>query len=489
MPRFPSFIGGSYPSQSVIADAERTVNMYVEQHQTQGVENPSALFPTPGFQMWTPVSTVGDVGARGSVVAGSRFFRVMGGGFYEFDVNGTPTLWGRVAVDQNPAQLVFDGIVGGQVGIVSGGSVYCFTLGTNTFSAALLSGGYTHLAFAGGFGLAFNSITGIVVLSSLNDLSTWNVGTFFRRSFFADPAQAMFVDANNLVWLLGTETFEVWYNTGASSTQPWAPLSGLVGRYGIAAPFAFAVSGKGNFWLARNPEGIGLFVLTQGSVPQPVSTYAVNTAIAGYLRTAQITDTEIVMYQSEGHTFANVSFPSVPATWSFDVEGTNWAERGKWNSKTAKFELWAPRTHSFAFGKHLIGDRATGTVWQMDASFATEIDGTGIRRLRQTPGLIQEHQRFPVDQLELLMDVGLGIPTGQGSDPQIMLSVSDDGGRTWGNERIASVGRMGEYRKRVYWSQLGSSAHKVFRVSFTEPIPLRIIDAWLNNAEGNRNVA
>lgn len=483
MPKFPGFIGGSYTSQSPIADAERTVNLYVEQHQVDSTENAKALYPTPGFQMWTPLSTVGDVGARGSIVANGRFFQVLGGGFYDFDVNGTPTKRGPVAVDQNPAQLVFDGVVGGQIGIASGGSIYSFDVGSNTLSAALLTGNYSHLAFAGGFGLAFQSTTGKVVLSALNDLSTWNVGTFFRRSLFADPAQAMFVDANNLVWLVGTDTFEVWYNTGQSPTQPWAPLSGLQGRYGIAAPFAYAVSGSGNFWLARNPEGIGQFVLTSGSKPNPVSTYAVNTAISGYLRTSTISDAEVLLYQQEGHTFANVAFPSVPATWSFDVEGTNWCERGKWNPTQGRYDLWAPRTHAFAFGKHLIGDRATGSIFQMDTTLATEIDGSGIRRLRRAPGLIQEHQRIAIDDLEILMDVGLGVPSGQGSDPKIMLRVSQDGGRTYSNERQASVGRIGEYRKRVYWTRLGVGPHSVMEISYSEPTPFRLVDAWVNNFE------
>lgn len=483
MPKFPGFIGGSYTSQSPIADAERTVNLYVEQHQVDSTENAKALYPTPGFQMWTPLSTVGDVGARGSIVANGRFFQVLGGGFYDFDVNGTPTKRGPVAVDQNPAQLVFDGVVGGQIGIASGGSIYSFDVGSNTLSAALLTGNYSHLAFAGGFGLAFQSTTGKVVLSALNDLSTWNVGTFFRRSLFADPAQAMFVDANNLVWLVGTDTFEVWYNTGQSPTQPWAPLSGLQGRYGIAAPFAYAVSGSGNFWLARNPEGIGQFVLTSGSKPNPVSTYAVNTAISGYLRTSTISDAEVLLYQQEGHTFANVGFPTAGATWTADLEQPSWAERGKWNSVAGRYDVWTPRVHCFAYGKHLVGDRQTGIISWMDTSFVTEVDGTGIVRERTCSLPTSEHKRVPLDQLELLMDVGVAPATGAGVDPKAMLSVSQDGGQTFGNERQASYGRIGEYRKRVYWTRLGAPSHAVVRTRFSDPAPVRIVDAFLNNAE------
>ncbi len=477
MPKFPGFINGSNATQSITADAERTVNLYVERMTADAAANSSALFPSPGFSSW---STVADVGGRAFCMAGARLFGIIGSGLYEFFADGTNTKRGTVAIDANPAQIVYNGVVGGQLGIASGGSIYNYTLSSNVLSAALLTGGYSHIAYAGGFGLAFNSTTGKVNLSNLNDLSTWAAGTFFQRSLFADPWQAMFVDANNLIWLPGTDTFEVWYNTGVG-TQPWAPLSGLIGRYGIAAPFAFGQSGAGNFWLARNPEGIGQFIETRGSAPQPISTYAVNTAIAGYLRTARIDNAEVLLYQQEGHTFANIAFPSVPATWAVDVETQSWTERGKWNSTLGRYDLWSPRVHVYAFGMHLIADRATGIISKMDTSITTEIDGSGIRRLRRTPGLIHEHQRIPIDRLELLMDVGLGLVSGQGSDPQVMLRVSRDAGRTWGNERIASVGRIGEWRRRVYWNRLGSSRDTVVEISYTEPVPFRIVDAYVNN--------
>lgn len=481
MPRFPGFVGGSFPTQSTTLDAERTVNLYVEKAQSEAAASGGALLPTPGFAAWSLAPTA-DTGSRALLSANMRLFGVMGAGFYEWDVNGTATKRGALAIDGNPAQIIFDGVVGGQLGIAAGGNVYSYTLATNVLAGPHLVGGYTHLAYAGGFGLAFQATTGKVFLSALNDLSTWSAGTFFQRSIFADPWQAMFVDANNLVWLIGTDTFDVRYNSGVG-TQPFTNLSGLVGRFGIAAPFAFGLSALGNFWIAKNPEGVGQFVVTRGSVPQPVSTYAVNTAIASYLRTATIDDAEVLTYQQEGHTVACASFPRANRTWGYDIEGQGWAERGKWNANRGDYDVWAPRTHAYAFGKHLVGDRATGTIWQMDTTIATDVDGAGIRRLRRSPHLTKEHQRIPIDQFELLMDVGLGVASGQGSDPQAMLRVSADGGRTFGNERQAGVGRIGLYRTRAYWTRLGASSDAVFEVTYSEPTPFRIVDAFVNNAE------
>jgi hypothetical protein len=432
----------------------------------------------------------GNTVGRAFALADTRLFGIIGTGLYEFDSNGGNQFRATVDQDTNPAQIIYNGIVAGQLGIVSGGKVYSYDLAANTLGGPHLTGGYTHLCFAAGRGLALNPATGKGNVSDLNDLSTWDAGTFFQRSLFADPYQAMFVDANNLVWLIGTETFEVRYDSG-TGTQPFIPLSGMNGRSGIAAPFAFSVTGAGNFWLSRTAEGVGEFVMSRGAAPQSVSTFAVNTAIASYLRNSRITDAEMMTYQQEGHMFATVSFPaaqaamtSAPATWCYDATGQSWARRGRWSN--GAWALWAPRVHVYAFGKHLVGDHTSGTIWWMDTSFATDTDGNGIRRVRRAPHLNDEHRRVPIHDFELLMDVGLGLSSGQGSDPQVMMRLSQDGGRTWGNERIAGAGKIGQWRKRVYWNRCGIAPDTVVEVSWSEPVPWRIVDAYINNTEGQR---
>lgn len=480
MPIFPGFIGGSNTSQSLIADAERTVNLFVESTQSQTAKTVAALMPTPGYQRWSAAG-VTEVGSRGAVVANGRLFFLIGAKLYEFSMTGVPTARGTVVQDANLGQLVWNGVIGGQLGICSGGNVYSYDLTTNTLSGILLTGGYTHLCYAKGYGLALNPTTGKVNLSNLNNLSVWGAGTFFQRSNFADPWQAMWSDSSALVWLVGTESFEVWSLSNPSSTQPFAPLSGLSGRFGIAAPFAYGVSGVGMVWIARNgPEGGAIPVWTQGSSPQAVGTYAVNTAIAGYLKTAKISDAELLMYHDAGHTFANIAFPSAPHTWALDLEARGWAERGKWNSLNGSYELWTPRVHADCFGKHLVGDRTTSAIWEMSTAFATETDGTGIRRLRRTPGTTQEGKRIPINRLFLLMDTGVA---DQNIDPIATMRMSTDGGRTFGNERQASYGKVGRYQQRVYWDRCGAPEFPVVECTWSSLAPVRVVNAYYNNME------
>ena len=62
-----------------------------------------------------------------------------------------------------------------------------------------------------------------------------------------------------------------------------------------------------------------------------------------------------------------------------------------------------------------------------------------------------------------------------GVDPQISLSYSDDGGRTFGPERSVSIGRQGDYTKRCIWRRCGMSRNRVWRITCGEPIKFNIL--------------
>ena len=86
-------------------------------------------------------------------------------------------------------------------------------------------------------------------------------------------------------------------------------------------------------------------------------------------------------------------------------------------------------------------------------------------------------QRATCPLIQLVMDVGIGTVTGQGSDPQVMLQTSPDGGKTWGPERWVSAGAIGAYDTRVQWRQNGQAVNRQDRFIFSDPVSWRITDA------------
>jgi hypothetical protein len=84
--------------------------------------------------------------------------------------------------------------------------------------------------------------------------------------------------------------------------------------------------------------------------------------------------------------------------------------------------------------------------------------------------------------LQINCETGVGINSGQGDDPQMILRWSDDGGHTWSNERSISVGKVGEYYQRAIYRRLGMTLKlrdRVYEISGTDPVKIAITGAQL----------
>lgn len=73
----------------------------------------------------------------------------------------------------------------------------------------------------------------------------------------------------------------------------------------------------------------------------------------------------------------------------------------------------------------------------------------------------------------------------QGSDPQIMLDWSDDGARTWSKlVKWRSMGRAGEYLKRLRWLKMGWSRQRILRLRITDPVRRNLIGFYIDVSKG-----
>jgi hypothetical protein len=471
MPRYPGFCGPSNQTQGLLSDFERSMNWYVEPNAMGSGLGP-ALYPTPGQREFLRVS---DVGTRGGISVAGRTFAVVGGGLYELFSGGTSTKRGTVAADANPATVSYNGTAGGQLFIASGGNGYCYTLATNVLTQVLTGeatmGGMLSARF-----LAFNATNGRVRLSAQNDGTTWDPTLFFARTLAPDPWQAMLVSPPN-IWLIGSQTAEVWYDSGAFP-QPFAPVSGAFYPYGTSSTFSAAVVGEYVTWVSNGVSGQPQIIAARGFSPSPISNFAVEHVLSGYARSSTVSDAEVLGYGDEGHLFACFSFPTARGTWCFDFTTGLWHERGTWASSANRFEAWSPRVHLAAFGKHLVGSRTSSVIAEMDATIGTEADGGVIRRVRVAPPLTPAmYKRVQVARLQVFIEPGLGVASGQGSDPLVMLRTTGDG-RRWSSEVTATAGRMGEYGTGVSFTRLGSSELLwAPEISVSDPTPWRVAGA------------
>ena len=89
-----------------------------------------------------------------------------------------------------------------------------------------------------------------------------------------------------------------------------------------------------------------------------------------------------------------------------------------------------------------------------------------------------------VSKLQVDFETGVGLISGQGSDPQAMLQFSKDNGHTWSNEAWVTLGAIGAYLTRAIWWRLGVARDWVFKIRITDPVKVVIAGASIDAKVG-----
>ena len=477
---FPGFVGSTYTAPSGNVSMERCVNFYPEVHTVPGT-TPKArisLMPTPGLSLW---ATIGSGPIRGMFYQDGRLYVVSGIEFYEVVAASTGTLYSpTVEASVQPVSFSSNGTGGNQLFLVSGSKGYTFNTSTNTFAlisdadfpSSVVMGGFTD-----GYSVVLRRNTSQFYYSALNNATSWDALDVSTKSQSSDFIRALVVDHKE-VWLLGSKTTEVWFNSG-NSDNPFVPIQGVLIEHGIGPIWSWAKLNNTICWIGQDVEGSGIAWMAQGYVPVRFSTHAVEYAWKQY---SSIDDAIAYGYQEHGHSFYVVTFPTAKATWAYDFATQMWHERGRWNAAT--FEAHLGRSFSLGFdGALLVGSRIDGKIYKMSSTYLND-DGSAIRRVRRSPTLTNENKWLFYDNFELDMNVGVGLVSGQGVDPQVMLRWSNDNGKTWSNEHWTTAGAMGTYSTRANWSRLGRGRNRVFEIAVSDPVKWEITQAYLHTRPG-----
>jgi hypothetical protein len=535
MARF-GLIGGTYTSQSPIADCQRTMNWYPETIESQMGSSAMALYPTPGLGVFATINQP----VRAVFEINGRCFAVGGQFLYEILPTGSATNLGNVGNDENPAGLCSNGSLGNQLLCYSAGAIFCFYLaasGANpagTFIGPVggLQGTPSMLVFCSSYFVALLAGSNKFQVSNLLDGSTWNPLSIQQNETFPENIAAI-LSAYGFLFVLGQDGHsQVYYNSGVSQFTPFSPISGAYMEEGCGAPYSPVVMDNTAFWIGgRNGKG-DIAWRANGYTPMRVSTFAEETAWASYPKKGS--DAIGYTYRDQGHTFWQLRFPSANggrgATWVYDAATQAWHERGTWGLQGYGAHL--STCYAFAFGQHLVGDWSSGKIYSMSINFLTD-NGNVIRRWRRSPHLSNELERIFLTKLQIDVEVGLGpmppftsgaapmnqqiglsgagklLVTDQASnqyalsvnsadgslvtteltpqgpagpyprDPQLLFTISRDGGKTFGVEYALNCGQAGNFRTRVIQRRLGQARDFVFDIVATDPIPWRIIDGFV----------
>jgi len=468
-------LGSSYVARSINAADNRMINLFPEVIPEGGKE-PGFLNRAPGLKLLQTIGS-GPIRALWShQTSNNNFYVVSGMEVYRvFDLNGTPTMIGQVS-GTGPVSIADNGT---QIFFACNGPSYIYNEQTHVFAPI------TDPDFPGAVTVGY--LDGYFVFNEPNSQRVWVTslldGTSVDPLDFAsaegspDGLVAINVDHRE-AWLFGSDSVEVWYDAGGADF-PLVRIQGAFNEIGCAAPFSVAKLDNSLFWLGQDARGQGIVYRANGYNGVRVSTHAVEYAIAQY---GVISDALAYTYQQEGHTFYVLTFPSANATWVYDAATQAWHERA--GLTDGEFTRHRSNCQCNFKGSIVVGDFENGNIYTFDLETYAD-NGSAqkwLRSWRALPTGTNNLKRTAHHSLQLDCETGVGLNTGQGSDPLVMLRWSDDGGHTWSNEHWSSMGAIGRYGHRVFWRRLGMTLKlrdRVYELSGTDPVKISIVGAEL----------
>ncbi|CAB4146679.1 Bacteriophage P22, Gp10, DNA-stabilising [uncultured Caudovirales phage] len=465
-------LGSAYVARSVNAADNRMVNLYPE-IVPEGGKEAAFLQRAPGLRL---LATVGTGPIRGLNSFDGNLYVVSGESLYKVDSTYVVTLLGTVSGSSAPVSMANNGT---QLFVACNGPSFVYNSSTLVFGAITDSDfpGALTVSYLDGYFVFIEPSSQRVWVTALNDPTSIDPLDFASAEGDPDGLISSIVD-HSQVWLFGTSSVEVWYNSG-NADFPLQRIEGAFNELGCAATFSVAKLDNSLFWLGQDARGQGIIYRANGYTGQRISTHAVEWQIQQY---ADMSDAVAYTYQQDGHSFYVLNFPSANATWVYDVATQAWHERAGWIN--GQFVRHRGNCQTFFNQTITVGDYQNGNIYAFDMEVYADYDRVQkwLRTWRALPTGQNNLKRTVQHTLQLDCETGVGLVSGQGSDPQVMLRWSDDAGHTWSNEHWSGMGAIGQYGRRVFWRRLGMTTKlrdRVYEASGTDPVKVTIVGAEL----------
>ncbi len=465
MPRI-NFAVQSYTSRSLPFLAQRTVNYYAEGGPPEAKSN-VAIFSSPGLKAFGAGGLSG--ATRGGLMMGGVLFIVAGNTVYSVTNAGVATSLGTINTTVGNVGMAANRASPQELCIVDGvdGWTYDTSNGLVQITDVDFSSAKT-VTFIDGYFVFDKTGTSTFFISNLDSGQDYTGTDFADAEGSPDEVIAVFANHREL-WVFGEETTEIYFNSG-NSDFPFERISGAFLERGCAAAYSIAEDDNTIFWLGDD----GVVYRASGYKPERISTHAIETAIEQY---SDLSDAFAFIITMDGHKFYHLTFPTGEQTFVFDSATNLWHERESFGAR-----YWRVSVYVSGYGKHIIGDAFQGRLGELDFLTFTEFGETMQGILTGSP-IYGDGNRIFHRKLEIEIESGVGLTSG--STPQMWMDYSDDGGRSFSLRKpFRSMGKIGEYRKRLRWTRLGQSRDRVYRLTVADPVKRAVLVAHLNSNPG-----
>jgi hypothetical protein len=431
----------------------RLVNLFAEQVATSRTQ--TALLPRPALETYLdlgPGPIRGMYGSPGALEG--ALFSVSASQLYRGATSlGLVAGIDRVSMAASATQLL----------IANDTDLY-LTDGTTLSTVAFPDdAGVSSVAYINGYFLASRADTQRFYWSAILDGAVWDGLDYASAERGPDNIVAIWV-VSDQIWIFGENTTEIWVPTG-DSTTPFQRVDGRLFDKGCMSRDTIARFDNSVLWVGN--DGI---VYRGDTNPVRVSNHSVEEAIAA----SEPSDLRAFAFPWVGHIF--YALATARGTHIFDAATQQWSEFASYGR-----DVWRAHLGVYLGDTVYAGDDELGRIWRLaDQAFT---DDELIVEARWTTVIAQ--QGFCDN---LLVDMSVGEELSPAVEPIVECRISRDGGNTFSDYRRATIGKMGQYRKRAVFRRFGviDTDGMLFEFRLTDPTFRRVSSIRINEGMSGR---
>ena len=413
---------------------------------------------------------------RGMVLYLGEIYKVSGTSLISISSDGTLTSRGTVpGSGQCIFAISYDDAISGYGLIIATDSVWYY-YDQSTISQI------TDVDLTTGYSVAvmndvaiFDNADGI--LTHTTNAAPTTVSSFFAETNTTPDGILRVYVWGQMVLVFGSDSIEFWGYNGATTEFIFTRQEQATVPVGVAGSYAVTSDETYVFFLGSDRQ----FKRLRGSLPESITT----AGLASELRDmTTVSDCKMWSFKYREQSFVMATFPTEAKCFLYSATHNYWVNM----AHGATDARYLANSYVYAYGKHYVADYRNGNVYELDD--ATYADAGDVRRRVFVMAPFTGAQvgltgrSVTVGRLGLDMQVGVGLETGQGSDPVIMCELSNDGGKTFGNQSFVPIGELGDYVQRVNFDQFANGRSIVPRISCSDPVYLSIFGGYIEYADG-----
>lgn len=436
---------------------ELTLNMYVDYNESS---DRRGCHDFPGLKPGLSASGAD----RGWHVMGTTLYKVSGSSLVQITSAYALTVLGVVA-GSDRAIFADDGT---NLYLTANSSIYRWngsTLSTVAQSVVTNPGSIAYINKQ----FIITGDNGLFATSNVGDGTTYNALNYAEAEVSPDPLFRAYV-YSQLLYLAGSKSVEPWWNSGTGN-PPFDRQDSALMNIGIAGKHAITSTDQYMYWLNDERQ----FVQAVGSSARNISSSSISHKVEAY---SSVSDCIASTCTFDGQTFIFWAFPAANKTLFYSETHNYW---GELQSDTEyPGDRWYGNAVIRCYDKNLVADYRNGNVYELDLNTYTDNGDTRLR-IRTIPNITgklinRPGKRITVGGITFDAQVGVGLSTGQGSNPVIMCEMANDGGHTYAAEQHVSIGAMGDYALPITFDAFSSGYSIRCRVKCSDPVYFSLFD-------------